>query len=66
MNESHRNPFGNMNYELTDVSRGFDQKGMSGGKVYGEKGEHAFWPTLEESENEYEPPKIIEEAREYS
>jgi hypothetical protein len=34
--------------------------------VYGEKGEHAFWPTLEESENEYEPPKIIEEVRDRS
>lgn len=34
-----------MNYELTDVGR-FDQKGLSAGKVYGEKGEHVFWPTL--------------------
>jgi hypothetical protein len=35
------------------MGKNFDQKGISGGKVYGEKGEHAFWPTLEESENEY-------------
>lgn len=44
-NETHRNPFGNMNYELADAAR-FDQKGASASKVYGEKGDHVFWPTL--------------------
>lgn len=34
--EPHKNPFGNMNYQLSNMSKGFDhQKGASAGKVYG-------------------------------
>lgn len=48
--QGQKNPFGNTNYELADLSKGFDQKGNAVGKVYGEKGvDTVFWPTLEES-----------------
>jgi len=45
-----------MNYELTDMGKNYEKVGH--GKVYGERGDHMFWPALEESENEYQPPKI--------
>lgn len=31
-----------------DLNRNYDKISL-GGKIYGEKGEHTFWPALEES-----------------
>lgn len=49
--EVQKNPFGNVNYDLMNISPNYDRKSGIGGKVYGEKGDHMFWPALEESEN---------------
>ncbi len=51
-----------MNYELMEIGPNYDRKSQKNGRVYGEKGDHAFWPSLEESENEYEPPKDKDET----
>lgn len=53
--ESHRNPFGNAEYELMDIGRSYDKN--QGAKIYGEKGESKLWEPLDESFMSYEPPK---------
>lgn len=39
LKQTHKNPFGNMNYELTDLSKNYENKIGGNTKVYGARGE---------------------------
>jgi hypothetical protein len=47
--EGPKNPFGNMNYEMTFISKGFDNQ-----KMYKSKEDREYWPSINEVETEKE------------